>query len=163
MVEANEFFESGSSPRMRGAPFSAYGRHTVLRIIPADAGSTTGDDAVKVLDEDHPRGCGEHNTWYWIWFSTLGSSPRMRGAPVDQGAYAQVRRIIPADAGSTWAGHTCIDAGQDHPRGCGEHWAMIVHSSRSVGSSPRMRGALRCWLLGCVAMRIIPADAGSTS
>ena len=50
----------GSSPRMRGAPF-------------------TGTWGFKDY-EDHPRGCGEHTMTNGPSFHPVGSSPRMRGA-----------------------------------------------------------------------------------
>ena len=75
--------------------------HEIVRIIPADAGSTLGFRHGGACPGDHPRGCGEHSmvsvTPGWV----SGSSPRMRGAlrgglPVQHGL-----GIIPADAGST--------------------------------------------------------------
>ena len=50
----------------------------------------------------------------------------------------------------------------DHPRGCGEHQASWNWIDRTVGSSPRMRGALWVLVAVVVILRIIPADAGST-
>ena len=92
--------------------------------------------------QDHPRGCGEHRRSH-----NPGLLPR---------------RIIPADAGSTGIDRTTYNTGQDHPRGCGEHkelsWIMQV----SLGSSPRMRGALLVQAERADQVGIIPADAGST-
>ena len=51
---------------------------------------------------------------------------------------------------------------EDHPRGCGEHGYADLDSLDDLGSSPRMRGALRTKYVGLVKTRIIPADAGST-
>ena len=51
----------------------------------------------------------------------LGSSPRMRGAPRMDDVGRADARIIPADAGSTDQAYSDITAGEDHPRGCGEH------------------------------------------
>ena len=31
---------------------------------------------------------------------------------------------------------------RDHPRGCGEHYKVIIGIIAIIGSSPRMRGAL---------------------
>ena len=91
----------GSSPRMRGAPWSS--NHVCHRhgIIPADAGSTK--TAVKVVNDlqDHPRGCGEHLVIYLELKSMLGSSPRMRGALCRLTLNDCGLGIIPADAGST--------------------------------------------------------------
>lgn len=64
-----------------------------------------------------------------------GSTPRFR-----QGLL--VRRIIPAPAGSTF------DA--------------LALSISGRGSSPRLRGALRCPMRSAQRCRIIPAPAGST-
>ena len=50
----------GSSPRMRGALGDDPSIVLVGRIIPADAGSTTGIPRTRSVAEDHPRGCGEH-------------------------------------------------------------------------------------------------------
>ena len=51
----------------------------------------------------------------------------------------------------------------DHPRGCGEHYALFLFKDGEEGSSPRMRGAPILYTFGPVPRRIIPADAGSTS
>ena len=50
----------------------------------------------------------------------------------------------------------------DHPRGCGEHPLDLPDDSETLGSSPRMRGALSSSTLCAMYWRIIPADAGST-
>ena len=50
----------GSSPRMRGALREPSRRHHEIRIIPADAGSTSHLQSVCRQPPDHPRGCGEH-------------------------------------------------------------------------------------------------------
>ena len=52
--------QTGSSPRMRGAPVTGCKAHMEPRIIPADAGSTCEDISIAVSGADHPRGCGEH-------------------------------------------------------------------------------------------------------
>ena len=134
----------------------------MLRIIPADAGSTRKLIQITAQVQDHPRGCGEHLTRRNRGKLQCGSSPRMRGAQV-QGRIALVAAgIIPADAGSTWNVHCAKAALRDHPRGCGEHRPISCNACRSYGSSPRMRGA-RGLLRGRRTMRgIIPADAGST-
>ena len=50
----------GSSPRMRGALSGVAWLASIEGIIPADAGSTTARLAGRMLNWDHPRGCGEH-------------------------------------------------------------------------------------------------------
>ena len=51
---------TGSSPRMRGALREAVMALFPIRIIPAYAGSTKTHDIGGVIQEDHPRVCGEH-------------------------------------------------------------------------------------------------------
>ena len=50
------------------------------RIIPADAGSTHGEEPAMTSQKDHPRGCGEHLAVALAKRNGGGSSPRMRGA-----------------------------------------------------------------------------------
>ena len=45
----------------------------------------------------------------------------MRGALIGAHMAILVRRIIPADAGSTCLIKNLLLAHKDHPRGCGEH------------------------------------------
>ena len=153
---------SGSSPRMRGAPNTTESWKIAVRIIPADAGSTSPGSHCARRRWDHPRGCGEHLERPLRQGCLEGSSPRMRGAPADQLQRLPVLRIIPADAGSTWPASRAADHAWDHPRGCGEHCLSNRHVGLSLGSSPRMRGAHGGQGLDLLVDRIIPADAGST-
>ena len=121
---------------------STISRVFMVGIIPADAGSTLAQHA------GDPKG--------------PGSSPRMRGAQTIMKTITAVKRIIPADAGSTEKRRDELIVQADHPRGCGEHFLWTVYVSPRNGSSPRMRGALNHRLTGLVDVRIIPADAGST-
>ena len=111
----------GSSPRMRGARCGGRDRVAVCRIIPADAGSTRVRLSCPGGCRDHPRGCGEHMAWMSISRMILGSSPRMRGAPVQPASGVGAGGIIPADAGSTSPSTSGPFRKWDHPRGCGEH------------------------------------------
>ena len=70
--------------------------------------------------------------------------------------------IIPADAGSTEDDAFGCAAGEDHPRGCGEHRVRSSLSLGIPGSSQRMRGARWSQVDQWQTVRIIPADAGST-
>ena len=74
-----------------------------------------------------------------------GSSPRMRGAHYAGHAAGIAGGIIPADAGSTIGSLTVFGLSWDHPRGCGEHAIPASLLALTVGSSPRMRGALQPW------------------
>ena len=119
---------SGSSPRMRGAPTCDYIARMWDRIIPAHAGSTESKVYGCTVDE--------------------GSSPRMRGARVGVERVGFADGIIPAHAGSTTldrciphpgvgssprmrgaptATPACTYLCRDHPRACGEHFAVKPH------------------------------------
>ena len=73
------------------------------------------------LDEDHPRGCGEHVLNGPLISIVVGSSPRMRGTPWPDRHDVLEWRIIPADAGNTDDEDDYEEEMLDHPRGCGEH------------------------------------------
>ena len=113
------------------------------RIIPADAGSTQRQRVLLPQTRDHPRGCGEHSLSFARRHSSVGSSPRMRGALVHRQRIKLFPGIIPADAGSTVLPYSHALFKKDHPRGCGEHEAKLHRPLRGHG--------------------IIPADAGSTA
>ena len=152
---------------MRGARRGINIPHVPQGIIPADAGSTRATVSPSPYGWDHPRGCGEHIPVMHIVHDLLGSSPRMRGAPVGErvcclrpdGARL---RIIPADAGSTLSQKLQAQPIKDHPRGCGEHTMDMASDGDLGGSSPRMRGAQQDQPGQKPRPGIIPADAGST-
>ena len=110
----------GSPPHMRGK-----GRHCLwavplLRITPAYAGKSCGDEAACHGSWDHPRACGEKSIWARGSVRKLGSPPRMRG----KGFLPQLRRrvegITPAHAGKRRCASACTSSCWDHPRACGE-------------------------------------------
>ena len=112
-----------------------------------------------------------------------GSSPRVRGKPeLSQKRFGDLR-IIPARAGQTASYPRPSNASADHPRACGANFPGHAMSSKSSGSSPRVRGKRlgRTWggdmfngssprvrgTLGQqqhhhIPERIIPARAGQT-
>ena len=70
--------------------------------------------------------------------------------------------IIPAYAGNTSFEATFLPDPWDHPRVCGEHLSSVTIMTRTVGSSPRMRGTLLAAFLAVSRTGIIPAYAGNT-
>ena len=133
----------GSSPRMRGALFTALPYSWGNRIIPAYAGSTSLSHPCIVVFEDHPRVCGEHGASGVPVTFTRGSSPRMRGARLRFEEAGRRHGIIPAYAGSTTDMDDKSSPRKDHPRVCGEHELEAHVMPPQMGSSPRMRGAPR--------------------
>ena len=147
---------------MRGALTIDVMKHAFHRIIPADAGSTKAIREWLNAREDHPRGCGEHHPCLATPQTQPGSSPRMRGALLRARPHMMMRRIIPADAGSTRWRPLPTRRHKDHPRGCGEHSDTDPIRYNLLGSSPRMRGAPAVIDKELCFSGIIPADAGST-
>ena len=97
--------DTGSPPRMRGKlPFP-------LTSI--------------IIQQDHPRGCGENRYVPDRRQRGIGSPPRMRGKRCAVLNLVPVCGITPADAGKTAAGLSDCRAGWDHPRGCGENGAAV--------------------------------------
>ena len=131
-------------------------------IIPAYAGNTKFRHGVQVMDEDHPRVCGEHQVMDDYGTMIMGSSPRMRGTHVLPCGYHAVRRIIPAYAGNTITPVRHTDLIRDHPRVCGEHERMRNLKTANAGSSPRMRGTPGMGSILGGEAGIIPAYAGNT-
>ena len=60
-IEAKE--ARGSSPRMRGTPFSVLSFSLTFGIIPAYAGNTGRKSPSSGRPRDHPRVCGEHSSF----------------------------------------------------------------------------------------------------
>ena len=73
----------GSSPRVRGLPRRAAGRPPPSRIIPARAGFTVVVCAPVGVRWDHPRACGVYERGTLESRSETGSSPRVRGLPLN--------------------------------------------------------------------------------
>ena len=162
MADIGDAFNSGSSPRMRGTPYSPYPTARCTGIIPAYAGNTTSPVRVTSSLRDHPRVCGEHSYAVEAMRSGQGSSPRMRGTQSSLQWDAVEAGIIPAYAGNTESWNYAPPSPRDHPRVCGEHLCSKCNASFMTGSSPRMRGTRPMCCLMKPSYGIIPAYAGNT-
>ena len=87
--------------------------------------------------------CGEHSWSAMMAPFSMGSSPHVRGAPVQHVDPDGIIGIIPACAGSTIKVEFHQSKGRDHPRMCGEHFDQGCDSDSDRGSSPHVRGAPR--------------------
>ena len=152
----------GSSPHTRGAPDHHREPLRVRRIIPAYAGSTPPARGHPWPLADHPRIRGEHANNATLWTSSDGSSPHTRGAPRTWQGSADLKRIIPAYAGSTPRVAGLGEGLGDHPRIRGEHGPGGGWHWNCAGSSPHTRGAPRRPAARSQGGWIIPAYAGST-
>ena len=134
-------FNTGSSPRARGARVGVLTHAAALGIIPACAGSTGSQFGTATLWRDHPRVRGEHRGAVNAIDTAVGSSPRARGALFGSGNQRVGEGIIPACAGSTEKCDLDHTIWGDHPRVRGEHDLDLGRLWRPAGSSPRARGA----------------------
>ena len=131
-------------------------------MLPSRIGSTHQSWMTGCRWRAHPRVCGEHITRADKPEAVVGSSPRLRGALVDNDGDAHWNRLIPASAGSTRAPKSPVPCARAHPRVCGEHSPSMPTPTCGRGSSPRLRGALLHRQPLRLPHRLIPASAGST-
>jgi len=111
----------GSSPRVRGTHRMRRRHIHQARFIPACAGNTRGRIPCRCARSVHPRVCGEHSSWPTRCRPTCGSSPRVRGTPVEAKPDHSLTRFIPACAGNTGTRRGRASHNSVHPRVCGEH------------------------------------------
>ena len=112
---------------------------------------------------DHPRIRGEHQPALVGEVQQQGSSPHTRGALYQPVHGVNLKRIIPAYAGSTSTGSSSSARRADHPRIRGEHLDHRHPPGAGAGSSPHTRGARPLGKGPPAGNGIIPAYAGSTA
>ena len=131
-------------------------------IIPACTGSTDAEAGQDSPERDHPRMYGEHDKLLDRAECFAGSSPHVRGAPLEARIPFAPRGIIPACTGSTSFPPLPNPLRRDHPRMYGEHAGDARIPIRGQGSSPHVRGAPIPSLTAGYTSGIIPACTGST-
>ena len=105
---------------MRGKALTLNTDNFYYRITPAYAGKRIARGRFNLLDQDHPRLCGEKSTSVEVSANVLGSPPPMRGKEVIPGKIAKPYRITPAYAGKSPLFQNVRQCIEDHPRLCGE-------------------------------------------
>ena len=131
----------GSSPRVRGSLRLSSSGSSDGGIIPAGAGLTCVSSSFSSALRDHPRGCGAHFRQRSSGRRCRGSSPRVRGSPLQGQRLVCISGIIPAGAGLTHFVCLPLFVLWDHPRGCGAHLFCFGIIAFFTGSSPRVRGS----------------------
>ena len=155
-------FAAGSSPRIRGKPREPRPTRTGWGLIPAHTGKTCGDDSGRRRPRAHPRAYGENAPPKNRRRSRRGSSPRIRGKPVQKQLKVNAEGLIPAHTGKTRELSQKGDASRAHPRAYGENTALFSPLSRRLGSSPRIRGKPSSSSQSPAKEGLIPAHTGKT-
>ena len=153
----------GSSPRVRGKRDCVRRPAPSRGLIPARAGKTPGSSRARSGRGAHPRACGENNGMGEGVVGCFGSSPRVRGKPIEQQFLRARVGLIPARAGKTPSTTSPKKARPAHPRACGENIKTTAPPAIEAGSSPRVRGKLPARSVHVPAPGLIPARAGKTS
>ena len=107
--------------------------------------------------------CGENFAICFCDGLPVESPPRMRGKQAILSLGLEEVRITPAHAGKTLHRLHLRLGCPDHPRVCGENFAICFCDGLPVESPPRMRGKLPPFVLLFLGGRITPAHAGKTS
>ena len=94
-------FTPGSPPQVRGKPRSAKESALADGITPAGAGKTRLQRRINMLNEDHPRRCGENSLLSAVERLIEGSPPQVRGKLFERYILGNWVRITPAGAGKT--------------------------------------------------------------
>ena len=125
---------------MRGKVADPVAKNQAARITPAYAGKRRTRSESHFVGQDHPRLCGEKQTFPAQPQPFQGSPPPMRGKAYCKNYLAPKKRITPAYAGKRALGYLVGCVVRDHPRLCGEkHWSSEAEKA-SLGSPPPMRG-----------------------
>ena len=147
--------------RGKASPFRQFPH--LSRITPAYAGKSHRHDVYIMLQQDHPRLCGEKRLISISSSSSTGSPPPMRGKGFAPLRFSAESRITPAYAGKSWIPITQFFNIQDHPRLCGEKDLCRACVGCRQGSPPPMRGKAIHNHLNGYYTRITPAYAGKST
>ena len=99
--EATTAAHAGSSPRVRGKRRGIGTQQCLHGLIPACAGKTSASREEFPYPWAHPRVCGENSAARPAASNLVGSSPRVRGKPVETISEVFHTGLIPACAGKT--------------------------------------------------------------
>ena len=126
-------------------------------------GKAAPTDLRSDVDGDHPRTCGEKAMYEYGNNTAEGSPPHVRGKEVDTVTETAVTGITPACAGKRRCKAAFCVWSWDHPRMCGEKWAVRFCSVSDMGSPPHVRGKGILHPMHCPHGRITPACAGKSN
>ena len=115
----------GSPPHVRGKGPLHLLRCRVKGITPACAGKSVWSRLNRVRLADHPRMCGEKESFPARVHHHMGSPPHVRGKEPGTRQRKPRPGITPACAGKSRPALRCTPRAGDHPRMCGEKTKKI--------------------------------------
>ena len=130
------------------------------RITPAYAGKSSISKREPYSFWDHPRLCGEKAAGNCTGASGAGSPPPMRGKDLLVVQPCTAHGITPAYAGKSFYDRCEWWGNWDHPRLCGEKFAVTNAPHAVTGSPPPMRGKDKIIFIDTPKDGITPAYAG---
>ena len=151
----------GSPPHMRGTEKVLTITLSDARITPAHAGNSILRMGERHFQQDHPRTCGEQQSFAPPLVHREGSPPHMRGTELQFEPNSVIFGITPAHAGNSAFQSMTIGLTWDHPRTCGEQIAYDYVDCIRSGSPPHMRGTAVRHLHSAERSGITPAHAGN--
>ena len=162
-VTIDIYIQGGSPPRVRGTVAGALHQLHFRGITPACAGNRGMRCLPRSHIGDHPRVCGEQYPAGGCGGRRLGSPPRVRGTGHKGSSTFVYAGITPACAGNRREQKPMGKFWEDHPRVCGEQFALSMDPSDSSGSPPRVRGTVIRPHVWVYKPGITPACAGNST
>ena len=135
---------------------------SMLRLIPACAGTTRSAPFPSGRKGAHPRLRGDYIRGFIMGTSRAGSSPPARGLREQPRCSIARLGLIPACAGTTAIVFRHLLVLRAHPRLRGDYSRGGIKKMNAVGSSPPARGLLHGDRLDAEDPGLIPACAGTT-
>ena len=130
----------GSSPCIRGIPYSSSGLLGRVRLIPVHTGNTPRPAFRAGRPAAHPRAYGEYRASAHLALSAFGSSPCIRGIQGVDLVALRASRLIPVHTGNTFSSSLRMRKATAHPRAYGEYRTASIRHKLPCGSSPCIRG-----------------------
>ena len=130
---------------------------------PACAGKSLPEYRHVFRAGDHPRVCGEKSGLAAFVSSAGGSPPRVRGKVSPPHGIDAEMGITPACAGKSGCCRMAPEMYRDHPRVCGEKFAIFAKFNLVPGSPPRVRGKALDTSASHTISGITPACAGKST
>jgi len=109
----------------------------------------------------NPHVCGEHQNRAFLFFGTIGSSPRVWGTSSQEPPPEGTERFIPTCVGNIEQTLIPVIVQAVHPHVCGEHLNDLFHSLFIPGSSPRVWGTSHFFRRADQNARFIPTCVGN--